>query len=196
KATKSLRAVRLSTKLLMESPSVIFLTLATEGSCSSIRDSSIPLSNFCVEPTWLRILCGCPHPSAEGWTSTKKEHSVPCPSSQYLTNLYPPTWALLVHFGAKSLLCAEMGIPFVPVFPPSGESAILLCHKSSTTQSSWTTVLASGGGSMKRVVASVFIFLLLSESGAFAGLGGDKTAYMGGTENQIKEGTEGYSSGK
>ena len=49
---------------------------------------------------------------------------------------------------------------------------------------------------MKRVVASVFIFLLLSESGAFAGLGGDKTAYMGGTENQIKEGTEGYSSGK
>lgn len=49
---------------------------------------------------------------------------------------------------------------------------------------------------MKRLVASVLVFLLLSESGAFAGLGSDKTAYMGGTETQIKEGTEGVSSGK
>jgi len=46
------------------------------------------------------------------------------------------------------------------------------------------------------VFASVLTFLLLLESGAFAGLGGDKTEYIGGTETQIKEGTEGYSSGK
>jgi len=49
---------------------------------------------------------------------------------------------------------------------------------------------------MKRVFASVLTLLLLLELGAFAGLGGDKTEYIGGTETQIKEGTEGYSSGK
>jgi hypothetical protein len=31
---------------------------------------------------------------------------------------------------------------------------------------------------------------------AFAGLGSDKTAYIGGTENQIKDGAEGHSSAK
>lgn len=31
---------------------------------------------------------------------------------------------------------------------------------------------------------------------SFAGLGSDKTAYVGGTENQIKDGTEGQSSAK
>jgi len=34
------------------------------------------------------------------------------------------------------------------------------------------------------------------EFAAFGGLGGDKTAYIGGTENQIKDGAEGESSAK
>ena len=34
------------------------------------------------------------------------------------------------------------------------------------------------------------------ELAAFGGLGSDKTAYMGGTENQIKDGAEGVSSAK
>jgi hypothetical protein len=37
---------------------------------------------------------------------------------------------------------------------------------------------------------------LTLEVAAFAGLGSDKTEYVGGTENQIKEGTEGKSSAK
>ncbi len=49
---------------------------------------------------------------------------------------------------------------------------------------------------MKRFIASVLLWLFVLEPFMFAGLGGDKTAYIGGTENQIKEGTEGYSSGK
>ena len=49
---------------------------------------------------------------------------------------------------------------------------------------------------MKRFVVSVLLWLLVLEPNMFAGLGGDKTAYMGGTENQIKEGMEGYSSSK
>lgn len=49
---------------------------------------------------------------------------------------------------------------------------------------------------MKRFVASVLLWCFVLEPLMFAGLGGNKTAYMGGTENQIKEGTEGYSSGK
>jgi hypothetical protein len=49
---------------------------------------------------------------------------------------------------------------------------------------------------MKRISAWVLVCLLAFESLAFAGLGSDKTAYVGGTENQIKEGTEGKSSAK
>ena len=49
---------------------------------------------------------------------------------------------------------------------------------------------------MKRFVASVLLLLFVCEPSLFAGLGSDKTEYKGGTENQIKEGTEGYSSSK
>ncbi len=49
---------------------------------------------------------------------------------------------------------------------------------------------------MKRSIAAVLVCLLALDFVAFAGLGGDKTAYIGGTENQIKEGTEGMSSAK
>ena len=47
---------------------------------------------------------------------------------------------------------------------------------------------------MKRFVALVLVFLFTLELAAFGGLGSDKTAYIGGTENQIKDGTEGESS--
>jgi len=38
--------------------------------------------------------------------------------------------------------------------------------------------------------------LIFFEFAAFGGLGSDKTAYIGGTENQIKDGTEGTSSAR
>ena len=49
---------------------------------------------------------------------------------------------------------------------------------------------------MKRSIAALLAFLLAVEVMAFGGLGSDKTAYIGGTENQIKDGTEGQSSAK
>ena len=49
---------------------------------------------------------------------------------------------------------------------------------------------------MKQTIASVLIFVLFFYTLAFAGLGSDKTAYIGGAENQIKDGTEGESSAK
>jgi hypothetical protein len=49
---------------------------------------------------------------------------------------------------------------------------------------------------MKRSAALLLICALAFETAAFAGLGSDKTEYVGGTENQIKEGTEGKSSAK
>jgi len=49
---------------------------------------------------------------------------------------------------------------------------------------------------MKRLVSLMLLFLFTAETTAFAGLGEDKTAYVGGTENQIKDGTEGKSSAK
>jgi hypothetical protein len=42
---------------------------------------------------------------------------------------------------------------------------------------------------MKRLMAVVLVCLFALESIAFAGLGSDKTGYIGGTENQDKEGT-------
>lgn len=49
---------------------------------------------------------------------------------------------------------------------------------------------------MKRSTALLLICALALDYMAFAGLGSEKTAYVGGTENQIKEGTEGISSAK
>jgi hypothetical protein len=49
---------------------------------------------------------------------------------------------------------------------------------------------------MKRLISLFFVCLLLMDSLAFAGLGSAKTAYVGGTENQIKDGAEGQSSAK
>src|SRR5229473_3302136 len=49
---------------------------------------------------------------------------------------------------------------------------------------------------MKRSISLVLVCLFLLEFVAFAGLGSDKTAYIGGTENQIKDGSEGKSSAK
>ncbi len=49
---------------------------------------------------------------------------------------------------------------------------------------------------MKRSLAAVLVCVLTLEYAAVAGLGSDKTAYIGGTENQIKEGSEGTSSAK
>ena len=48
---------------------------------------------------------------------------------------------------------------------------------------------------MKRSICLVLACMIACEL-AFAGLGNDKTAYVGGTENQIKDGTEGTSSAK
>ena len=47
-------------------------------------------------------------------------------------------------------------------------------------------------GKLALLLACVFVF----EMPALAGLGSQKTAYIGGTENQIKDGTEGESSAK
>jgi hypothetical protein len=49
---------------------------------------------------------------------------------------------------------------------------------------------------MKRSVALLLACVLAFDVAAFAGLGSDKTEYIGGTENQIKEGTDGTSSAK
>jgi hypothetical protein len=49
---------------------------------------------------------------------------------------------------------------------------------------------------MKRMVAVVMLCLLAIEPLAFAGIGSDVTMYVGGTENQVKDGTEGKSSEK
>ena len=49
---------------------------------------------------------------------------------------------------------------------------------------------------MKKLVASLFCLLFLLEPAAWAGLGSDKTEYLDGTINSIKEGTEGTSSAK
>ena len=49
---------------------------------------------------------------------------------------------------------------------------------------------------MKRSLCLVLAVAILCDLAAFAGLGSDKTAYVGGTENQIKDGTEGTSSAK
>lgn len=48
---------------------------------------------------------------------------------------------------------------------------------------------------MRKAVAALLGLLLFSSS-AFAGLGSNKTMYVGGTINSIKEGTEGTSSAK
>jgi len=47
---------------------------------------------------------------------------------------------------------------------------------------------------MKRSLALTLTMLLLMDAGLFAGLGSDKTMYVGGTVNSLKEGTEGKSS--
>ena len=49
---------------------------------------------------------------------------------------------------------------------------------------------------MKKSIALVLVCVLGLDLAAFAGLGSDKTAYIGGTENQIKDGIEGRSSAK
>lgn len=48
----------------------------------------------------------------------------------------------------------------------------------------------------KRSIALLFCVILLMESGAWAGLGSDKTMYMGGTVSSLKDSTEGKSSTK
>ncbi len=49
---------------------------------------------------------------------------------------------------------------------------------------------------MKRTIALLLVCAFTFQVAAFARLGSDKTEYVGGTENQIKEGTEGKSSAK
>jgi len=49
---------------------------------------------------------------------------------------------------------------------------------------------------MKKLILSLFCVILLFESSAWAGLGSDKTMYMGGTVSSLKDGTEGTSSYK
>ena len=48
----------------------------------------------------------------------------------------------------------------------------------------------------KRIVVAALITSFLLESAAWAGLGSDKAMYVGGTVNQLKEGTEGNMSAK
>jgi hypothetical protein len=47
---------------------------------------------------------------------------------------------------------------------------------------------------MRKVLSLLVVVFLLSELSAWAGLGSDKTMYVGGTINSIKQGTEGKSS--
>src|SRR5579864_1327592 len=49
---------------------------------------------------------------------------------------------------------------------------------------------------MTKTIALILTCVLALDLAAFAGLGSDKTAYIGGTETQIKDGTEGNSSAK
>lgn len=49
---------------------------------------------------------------------------------------------------------------------------------------------------MKRIFALLLMCAFCLEPLAFAGLGSDKALYVGGTENQIKDGTEGTASAK
>jgi len=49
---------------------------------------------------------------------------------------------------------------------------------------------------MKRSISIVLVCMFVLELLAFGGLGSSKTAYVGGTENQVKESTEGESSAK
>ena len=49
---------------------------------------------------------------------------------------------------------------------------------------------------MRRIVTTVLLLSLLVEPLAFAGIGGNVTMYVGGTENEIKQGAEGKSSEK
>jgi len=49
---------------------------------------------------------------------------------------------------------------------------------------------------MKRVFAFLLMCAFALEPLAFAGLGNDKALYVGGTENQLKDGTEGVPSAK
>src|SRR5262249_7385475 len=49
---------------------------------------------------------------------------------------------------------------------------------------------------MRRKIALLLCVCYVFELAAFAGLGSDKTMYMGGTVTSIKEGTEGKSSAK
>ena len=49
---------------------------------------------------------------------------------------------------------------------------------------------------MKRAFTLLLVCVLTFQLTAFAGLGSDKTAYIGGTENQVKDGTEGTSTAK
>ncbi len=49
---------------------------------------------------------------------------------------------------------------------------------------------------MKKVIGLVLACVFAFDFVAVAGLGSDKTAYIGGTENQIKDGTEGRSSAR
>lgn len=49
---------------------------------------------------------------------------------------------------------------------------------------------------MRKAVAVFLAIIIFAEPLAWAGLGSDKTMYVGGTVNSIKEGTEGTSSAK
>jgi hypothetical protein len=49
---------------------------------------------------------------------------------------------------------------------------------------------------MKKAVSLLLLTIFLAEPAVWAGLGSDKTMYVGGTVNSIKEGTEGLSSAK
>jgi hypothetical protein len=48
----------------------------------------------------------------------------------------------------------------------------------------------------KRFIVSILIFCFVLQTGAFAGLASDKAMYVGGTVDQLKEGTEGMMSAK
>src|ERR1700735_246985 len=49
---------------------------------------------------------------------------------------------------------------------------------------------------MKRSIVLLLVCAFVFDALAFGGLGSDKTAYIGGTENQVKDGAEGESSAK
>lgn len=49
---------------------------------------------------------------------------------------------------------------------------------------------------MKRSIVLLLVCAFVFDAFAFGGLGSEKTAYIGGTENQIKDGAEGQSSAK